>query len=87
MYHSNILLFFCYCFVQALKVAHAGISLSQAEASVASPFTSKVCFRIYHYHLIVRNIKSHEDRRTLGDMLPQHDAGTSSFVCAVWDTL
>jgi len=26
----------------ALKVAHAGISLSQAEASVASPFTSKI---------------------------------------------
>ena len=27
---------------QALKAAHAGISLSEAEASVASPFTSKV---------------------------------------------
>ena len=27
---------------QALKMAHAGISLSEAEASVASPFTSKV---------------------------------------------
>lgn len=26
----------------ALKMAHAGISLSEAEASVASPFTSKV---------------------------------------------
>lgn len=26
----------------ALKAAHAGISLSEAEASVASPFTSKV---------------------------------------------
>ena len=26
----------------ALKTAHAGISLSEAEASVASPFTSKV---------------------------------------------
>jgi len=25
----------------ALKTAHAGISLSEAEASVASPFTSK----------------------------------------------
>ena len=27
---------------QALKMAHAGISLSETEASVASPFTSKV---------------------------------------------
>ena len=27
---------------QALKAAHAGISLSQTEASVASPFTSKI---------------------------------------------
>ena len=27
---------------QALKAAHAGMSLSEAEASVASPFTSKV---------------------------------------------
>jgi len=26
----------------ALRAAHAGISLSEAEASVASPFTSKV---------------------------------------------
>lgn len=26
---------------QALKMAHAGISLSEQEASVASPFTSK----------------------------------------------
>jgi P-type E1-E2 ATPase len=26
----------------ALKAAHAGISLSEAEASVAAPFTSKV---------------------------------------------
>ena len=26
----------------ALKMAHAGISLSEAEASVASPFTSKI---------------------------------------------
>ena len=26
----------------ALKTAHAGISLSEAEASVASPFTSKI---------------------------------------------
>lgn len=26
----------------ALKAAHAGISLSEAEASVASPFTSKI---------------------------------------------
>ena len=26
----------------ALRTAHAGISLSEAEASVASPFTSKV---------------------------------------------
>ena len=26
---------------QALKAAHAGISLSETEASVASPFTSK----------------------------------------------
>lgn len=31
---------------QALKMAHAGISLSEAEASVASPFTSKVCYLI-----------------------------------------
>lgn len=31
---------------QALKVAHAGISLSEAEASVASPFTSKVCLSL-----------------------------------------
>ena len=30
------------CGPQALKAAHAGISLSEAEASVASPFTSKV---------------------------------------------
>lgn len=28
------------CF-QALKMAHVGISLSEQEASVASPFTSK----------------------------------------------
>ncbi|VDK62717.1 unnamed protein product [Cylicostephanus goldi] len=27
----------------ALKAAHAGISLSDAEASIAAPFTSKVC--------------------------------------------
>lgn len=27
----------------ALKMAHVGISLSDAEASVAAPFTSKVC--------------------------------------------
>lgn len=27
---------------QALKVAHAGISLSEQEASMAAPFTSKV---------------------------------------------
>ena len=27
---------------QALKAAHAGISLSETEASVASPFTSKI---------------------------------------------
>lgn len=27
---------------QALKMAHAGISLSEQEASVASPFTSKI---------------------------------------------
>ena len=26
----------------ALKAAHAGIALSEAEASVASPFTSKI---------------------------------------------
>ena len=26
----------------ALKTAHAGISLSESEASVASPFTSKI---------------------------------------------
>jgi P-type E1-E2 ATPase len=26
----------------ALKAAHAGISLSEAEASVAAPFTSKI---------------------------------------------
>ena len=26
----------------ALKTAHAGISLSETEASVASPFTSKI---------------------------------------------
>ena len=29
------------CDFQALKVAHAGISLSEQEASVASPFTSR----------------------------------------------
>lgn len=29
------------CNFQALKVAHAGISLSEQEASVASPFTSR----------------------------------------------
>ena len=34
-------------FVQALKVAHAGISLSEAEASVASPFTSKVLLDVF----------------------------------------
>lgn len=28
----------------ALKAAHAGISLSEAEASIAAPFTSKVSF-------------------------------------------
>jgi magnesium-transporting ATPase (P-type) len=28
--------------LKALKTAHAGVSLSEAEASVASPFTSKV---------------------------------------------
>ena len=27
---------------EALKAAHAGISLSEAEASVAAPFTSRV---------------------------------------------
>lgn len=27
--------------LQALKAAHAGISLSEAEASVAAPFTSR----------------------------------------------
>lgn len=27
---------------QALKVAHVGISLSQAEASIAAPFTSQI---------------------------------------------
>ena len=32
----------CIYFIhQALKAAHAGISLSETEASVASPFTSK----------------------------------------------
>lgn len=29
------------CAFQALKMAHAGISLSEQEASVASPFTSR----------------------------------------------
>lgn len=33
---------FGFVLFQALKMAHAGISLSEAEASVASPFTSKV---------------------------------------------
>lgn len=28
------------CFQQALKAAHVGISLSEAEASVAAPFTA-----------------------------------------------
>ena len=28
----------------ALKAAHAGISLSEAEASIAAPFTSKACY-------------------------------------------
>lgn len=32
---------FSLLWVQALKAAHAGISLSETEASVASPFTSK----------------------------------------------
>lgn len=32
---------FYQCNLQALKMAHAGISLSELEASVASPFTSK----------------------------------------------
>lgn len=32
----------CSCGFQALKVAHAGISLSEQEASVASPFTSQI---------------------------------------------
>ena len=31
--------------LKALRTANAGISLSEAEASVASPFTSKVCVR------------------------------------------
>lgn len=34
---------------QALKISHAGISLSEAEASVASPFTSKVWNYILNY--------------------------------------
>ena len=33
---------FSFSLSQALKMAHAGISLSETEASVASPFTSKV---------------------------------------------
>jgi len=32
----------CSCGFQALKMAHAGISLSEQEASVASPFTSQI---------------------------------------------
>ncbi|XP_067950022.1 polyamine-transporting ATPase 13A3-like [Watersipora subatra] len=36
----------------ALKVAHAGISLSEAEASVASPFTSKIANIRCVIHLI-----------------------------------
>lgn len=32
---------FFFAFIGALKAAHAGISLSEAESSVASPFTSK----------------------------------------------
>lgn len=32
----------CLCGLQALKMAHAGISLSEQEASVASPFTSQM---------------------------------------------
>jgi P-type E1-E2 ATPase len=31
-----------FCPLQALKAAHIGISLSEAEASVAAPFTSRV---------------------------------------------
>jgi magnesium-transporting ATPase (P-type) len=32
---------FCLIYIGALKAAHAGISLSNSEASIASPFTSK----------------------------------------------
>ena len=28
--------------LKALKAAHAGVSLSETEASIASPFTSKI---------------------------------------------
>jgi magnesium-transporting ATPase (P-type) len=31
-----------FCSLQALKAAHIGISLSEAESSVAAPFTSRV---------------------------------------------
>ena len=36
----------------ALKAAHAGISLSDAEASIAAPFTSKVRFWKNLQHLL-----------------------------------
>ena len=36
----------------ALKAAHVGVSLSEAEASVAAPFTSKVNFNSYTYMIL-----------------------------------
>lgn len=44
----GIITLFLFIFVQALKTAHAGISLSEAEASIASPFTSKVLITDTH---------------------------------------
>ena len=41
-YGTKWLIVFSVLVEQALKAAHAGISLSEAEASVAAPFTSRI---------------------------------------------
>lgn len=38
--------------VGALRVAHAGLALSEAEASIAAPFSSKTLYVVYLFVVV-----------------------------------
>lgn len=75
------------CFGQALKAAHAGISLSEAEASVAAPFTSCVnniscvviAMRYGKKSLIVSHHKNHGNLWRNFVMIVLHDRSQCSM--------